>query len=129
MKTMILALLMTTSLFAQANEENFKRPSMLKCGIGFKQVTVDLAPSHFSDTYNEAVDARIIYNYSNVRQMTCSGSSKHNEYDIDCVGFYFPKEITHLKIRTENEKVYALWMTSEGYGKESMKTECRFIYE
>lgn len=127
MKLIILfSLILSINTFA---EELKPKPIKLQCGEAYSHIIVHLNPEAYTGNYNHAVGASIMHHYSSAPNMICAGVVNGNQYDINCAGYYWEKDLTELKIRTEGDTVYALWETSEGYGKQEMKSACTLIYK
>jgi hypothetical protein len=127
MKTLLLTSILLMSFSVMAN--NPTKPSSLSCtsvGNYFSRVDLTLAPEHYDPTssYNEAVRASVLYNYSNASNMTCTGHISAGVYDINCVGYYHGKEITEVKFRNVDDKIIASWNTSKNYGSIKIESVC-----
>lgn len=125
MKQKLLLMLFTlgVSLSAMARPDK----EMLVCeGEQFSGVQVQLDSSGFvkNSGYTEAVSARMWYNFSGTRTMACFSTIRFNSYDIQCVGYYWPDEITELKVKNNEDDIIAEWTTSKVYGNIKMTTPC-----
>jgi hypothetical protein len=104
---------------------------MLECmnqpfggGQGTVQVFLDSNTFTPGSGLKAAVSAQINYEFSSTGKMVCDGTVRGDEFDINCVGYYYVRDVTELKIRVVAGKTVAFWQTSTAYGRRSMQTEC-----
>lgn len=123
MKTLI-TLLFLTSFKTLARPKHEIINCLDESGYGAMSAFLDSGGFRTGSGRTEAVSAKIHYHYSNTQGMTCVGGGKYGDYDIDCVGYYYSREVTELKIRTIDGDVKAFWQTSQPYGNVNKTTLC-----
>lgn len=125
-KTYLIALITFFISLSSMAKNNTQKKEYLFCQNGYERIIVNLDSSGFDPNsgYKLATQASITYMYSSTLNMSCNGYIRFDKYDVNCVGYYYPREITELKIRSNNGRVIATWVTSEGYGNEDKETEC-----
>jgi hypothetical protein len=119
----------STSAFAHDYLDLYKL-EQLKCtdndGTNAYAVRLFLDDSVYTpgSGYKHPAAASLYFNYSSAQNMTCIGTVKNDSYDVNCVGYYYDKEITEVKFRSVGDKVLAYWKTSKVYGSRDIVSEC-----
>lgn len=125
MKQKILLMLLTLGTSFQAMARPDKE--VLKCeerSFSGLRVYLDSTSYNKNSGYTEAVGANIWHMFSGTRAMTCISTIRFDSYDIRCAGYYWPEELTELKVKGTGSNIFAEWTTSEAYGKIKKSTPC-----